>query len=308
MDRLGNTNVDQDLSDMIKTYLLAQGQRTMKDCTPSHSWYSHVSLVIDNLGWDCLVEGRIPQILIDTVQPMLCQHNPRGSVDLWGAKFIKGLISITHKQWLYRNSNVHHVIDGLSSQQQQDLSAKIHRLLETKRTSLLERHKHFMDVDFMKLGSGTTIARQVCIANVKMVISIAQVVHGNFCTQETLRLLHTPLLKPSSHLPFRQTPIHPPPKQTGPTTLKQPGVMIQRNSARFACLSKARPYYYSRTHRSTPPLSEQTSHLPALIRQPRNVRNKTQQQAQLMATHNTDLQPYDKICAHLHRLHTRMKT
>ncbi len=159
----------------------------------------------------------------------------------------------------------------------------------------------------MKLGSGTTIACQVWVANVKMAISVTKVVCGNFCMQETLRLLHTPPLKSSSHLPYRQTPIFPPPKQTGPTTLKQSGAMIQRNSACFARLSKA-PYYYSCTHRSTPPLSEQTSHLPMLIHQPRNVRNKTQWQAQLTATHNTDLQPYDKICGHLHRLHTRMKT
>jgi hypothetical protein len=67
MDRLSNTNVDQALSDMIKMYLLAQGQCTMKDCTPSHSRYSHISLAINNLGWECLVEGRIPQILIDMV-------------------------------------------------------------------------------------------------------------------------------------------------------------------------------------------------------------------------------------------------
>jgi hypothetical protein len=52
---------------------------------------------------------------------------------------------------------VHHVIDGLSSQQQQELTARIHELLETKKKSLLERHKHLMDVDFVKLGSGTTI-------------------------------------------------------------------------------------------------------------------------------------------------------
>jgi hypothetical protein len=123
---------------------------------------------------------------------MLHQYIPRGSVDLWGAKFIKSLISITHKQWLYRNSNVHHVIDGLSSQQQQELTAKIHKLLETKRTSLLKRHKHFMDVDFMKLGSETTIEGQVWVANVEMAISVAKVVRGNLCTQETLRVLHTP--------------------------------------------------------------------------------------------------------------------
>jgi hypothetical protein len=204
---------------------------------------------------------------------MLCRYIPRGSVDLWGAKFIKSLISITHKQWLYRNSDMHQVINGLSSQQQQELTAKIHKLLETKRTSLLERHKHFMEVDFMKLGIGTTIERQVWVANVEMAISVAKVVHGNFCTQETLRVLHTPQLKPSSNLPNRQTPNCPPSKQTGPTMLKQSGPIRQGNSAHSARLSKS-PYYNSCTHRSTPPLSEQTSHLPVLIRQPRNVQKK----------------------------------
>jgi hypothetical protein len=164
-----------------------------------------------------------------------------------------------------------------------------------------------MDVDFMKLGSGTTIERHVWVANVKMAISIAKVVHGNFCTQETLQVLHTPQLKPSSNLPYRLTPNRPPTKQTGSTTLKQSKAITQGNSACSARLSKS-PYYNSCTHCSTPPLSEQTSHLPVLIRQPRNVRNKTQQQVPLMATPNTDLRPYDKICAHLHRLHTRMKT
>ena len=45
---------------------------------------------------------------------------------------------------------------------------------------------NFMNVDFMKLGSGATIAHQVWVANVEIPISIAKVVHGNFCTQETL--------------------------------------------------------------------------------------------------------------------------
>jgi hypothetical protein len=115
MDILVDANVKQNLSDMIEAYLLAQGRRTMKDCTPLHSPYNHIASAVDNLGWDCFVKGRILQVLIDAVKPMLCRYIPRGSVELWGAKFIKSLKSITHKQWLYRNSDVHHVIDGLSS-------------------------------------------------------------------------------------------------------------------------------------------------------------------------------------------------
>ena len=115
MDILSEANVAQDLSDIIEAYLLAQDRRTMKDCIPSHSPYKNFASKVKNLGWDCFLEGRIPQVLIGVVKPMLRRYNPRGSVELWGAKFIKSLISFTHKQWLYRNSDVRHVIDGLSS-------------------------------------------------------------------------------------------------------------------------------------------------------------------------------------------------
>ena len=97
MNILSDANVDQNLSDVIEAYLLAQGHRTMKDCTPSLSPYNHVASAVNNLGWDCFVEERIPHVLIDTVKPMLHRCIPRGSVELWGARFIKSLMSITHK-------------------------------------------------------------------------------------------------------------------------------------------------------------------------------------------------------------------
>ena len=136
MDILREANVSQDLSDIIEAYLLAQDRRTMKDCVPSHSPYKNVAKAVNNLGWDCFVEGRIPQVLIGVVKPKLRRYTPRGSVELWGARFINSLTSVTHKQWLYRNSDVHHVIDGLSSRQHQELTARIHFLLETKKDSL----------------------------------------------------------------------------------------------------------------------------------------------------------------------------
>jgi hypothetical protein len=43
MDILSDTNVDQNLSNIIEAYLLAQGRCTMKDCIPSHSPYNHIA-------------------------------------------------------------------------------------------------------------------------------------------------------------------------------------------------------------------------------------------------------------------------
>jgi hypothetical protein len=44
-----------------------------------------------------------------------------------------------------------------------------------KKESLLERHQHLMDVVFLQLGSGPTIMRQVWVANVEMVMSVAKI-------------------------------------------------------------------------------------------------------------------------------------
>ncbi len=121
MEVLNKANVIPKLCKMMKAYLLSQGQGTMEDCSQLQSHFTPIAIALDNLGWDCMVEGRIPYILIKARKPMLWQHNPRGSVELWGARLIKSLVSITHKQWLYRNSGVHQISNGLTAKQHQEL-------------------------------------------------------------------------------------------------------------------------------------------------------------------------------------------
>jgi hypothetical protein len=91
-----------------------------------------------------------------------------------------------------------------------------------------------MDVDFIELGSGPTIVRQVWVANVEMAISVAKVAQGNFCTQDNLRLLHMPTCKSSSNLRNKQVPNYTSLKHMGNTTVKQPGTMTPCHSARSA--------------------------------------------------------------------------
>ena len=96
----------------------------MVDCTQRTPPYWHLTIGINNLGWDCFVEGRLPISLIDLIRPILRRYKPRGSVNFWGIKFIRGLIRLTHKQWLYRNNDVHYVSDGLTLKQHEELTAK----------------------------------------------------------------------------------------------------------------------------------------------------------------------------------------
>ncbi len=131
MDVMNNAKVTSKLADMIETYLLNQGRQTMAECTKPTSTYLHFAISIDKLGWDCFMEGRIPISLIDVIKPMFLYYKPRGSVKIWGTKFIKGLISLTHKQWLYRNNDVHYVSEGLTLRQHEELTTKIEILMKT---------------------------------------------------------------------------------------------------------------------------------------------------------------------------------
>ncbi len=227
-------------------------------------------------------------------------------MELWGAKFIKSLVSITHKQWLYRNSDVHHAIDGLSSRQHQELTARIHCLLKTKKDSLHERHRHLMEVDFTKLGSGTTIARQVWVANVNMAISVARIAGANTCTQESLRLLRTPLRKTSARMSKKDIHLSTPSMQIRTPALNQPRKSTPFHTASYSSKSNS-PYCYSLRHPNPLPVSQEHSLLPARSCQHCDVMHKHPRQVFLTATSNTDLRPYDKIRAHLHRLHNRIK-
>jgi hypothetical protein len=102
---------------IIEEYMIYQGSVTMECCTPPGSNYMRLDRIQDWLGWDCFVEGHIPILLIETVHPFLHDCPPQKSIVRWGAAFIKSLLSVTHKQWLFRNADVHHRIDGLMTHQ-----------------------------------------------------------------------------------------------------------------------------------------------------------------------------------------------
>jgi hypothetical protein len=90
--------------------------------------------------------------------------------------------------------------------QHDELQAKIYELMRLKCSALLPQHQHFLTIDFIELGCGPTLARQVWVANMDMAISVFKVARGNFCTQESLCLLCTPLDTPINQpLPPTQT-------------------------------------------------------------------------------------------------------
>ncbi len=222
-----------------------------------------------------------------------------------GLKLIKSLIGLTHKQWLFWNSDIHYVSKGLTAHQHDKLTTKICVLMKIKHKALLEQHRHFIQINFNKLGWGPTLAHQVWVANMEMAISVAKVARGNFYTQESLRLLFTPHTTPAT----QTLQIQPPTKvcSTIESLPKIHPIFSTPCSHTHKAQLSATPYAKScKLHR--PSTHTHPCFLPAInLWRRRTPMTKVSRQSFPIFPPSVTPQPYDKIMAHLHCLHNQKK-
>jgi hypothetical protein len=176
-------NVDVELVTIIEAYLLLQGSDTMVNQTPLGSRYLALATVHDELGWDCFLEGRIPVALLDAVRLSLPS---RRSITKWGISLIKALLSVTHRQWLFRNADVHHRFDGLTMHGHNLLSLRIRELLTASPGDLLPAHRYLLLQDFAQLGDTDTIQRQIWVASMDSALGAASHFHSGHLTPGSL--------------------------------------------------------------------------------------------------------------------------
>jgi hypothetical protein len=101
LDWLHETHMDADLVNCIATYLQSRSTSSMRDIASSFPQYSTIAADIDALGWDCFLEGRIPQKCI------LRQCESFLKIRTWSSNCVQYLLNITHRQWLYRNARIY---------------------------------------------------------------------------------------------------------------------------------------------------------------------------------------------------------
>jgi hypothetical protein len=179
--------------------------------------------------------------------------------------------------------------------------------MRTKHSALLLRHQHFLSIDFVELGRGPTIACQVWVTNMEMAISVFKDARGNFCTQESLCLLCTPL----------DTPINQPlpPTQTGIASSTNDSQHIRLHSIWFAASSRGRTVrlpraLYTKHHSCNHQLSCSKCLLisPTSLQRKCTPMGKTRHQLFPLCYPTVAPWPYDKIMAHLNCLHIQKKT
>ena len=134
--------------------------------------------VQDRLGWDNFIEGRISKVFLSYVQPSLSgQRRKCLSPQSWGTTFITHIISLTHKQGLFRNSHVNFKkLDGLTPAQHDEIFQRVQSLLWTDPAELLDRHKYLLEEDFHQLGAGSSGVRQNWIQSMESALKAAAIV------------------------------------------------------------------------------------------------------------------------------------
>ena len=153
--------------------------------------------------------------MIETIKPQLHQYSPWKSIDKWGVKLVKSLINITHNQWIYRNVDVHHVIDGLTSNQHTILFARVRELLMTDANHLLPCHRHLLNQDFHHLGNADTLSHQIWVASMESAISAASHVASGHYSQGSMQIFNTHSDTPHTCHNLNERS-HPPPRTRPP--------------------------------------------------------------------------------------------
>ena len=176
-DFLSETHMDGRLIDCIATYLEHRGEKTMTSITHRMPLFAPVAADIDALGWDCLLEGRIPTSLVDLQSFYLRKHSSWWKIKTWASHLVQHLLNITHRQWLYRNARIHlRKAEGLTTSEHEDIFELVKDMMLVDPSDLLPQHRKLLEQDYRELGKGTTVARKLWLQQMRSAISAADIV------------------------------------------------------------------------------------------------------------------------------------
>merc|ERR1712051_487783 len=129
------------------------------------------------LGWDCMLEGRIPKLFVLHQRSHLAHLKTRMTAKRWAKTLITKLLQITHKQWLLRNAKIHIKRKGDMNKEEHDkLLEKIEKLIWTDPEDLLPGDEHLLNEDFDSLGRASAIDQILWVAEMEASITAAN--HG----------------------------------------------------------------------------------------------------------------------------------
>ena len=122
-----------------------------------------------------MLEGRIPRLFYDIRLADIKRRHLSKHAGHWCNGLILQLLQITHRQWTFRNGTVHlKGPDGLSPTQTKSLARRCEDLLWTDPSTLLDKDKYLLELDFDDLGDGAAASRQMWISEMEAASAAAR--------------------------------------------------------------------------------------------------------------------------------------
>jgi hypothetical protein len=174
LDWMESTHSDLPLVECLEEYLLSHGEGSMQNIAGHYPHLHQWAEEHDILGWDNFLEGRVGHTIFRLQRKSLSDAQSRMHIKTWATLFIQHVLTITHQQWAFRNARVHiRLLEGKTAAEHRDIMEEVLDRIATPEDDLLPQHRHLIDVDFARLGEGTTADRQYWIANLDSAVKAA---------------------------------------------------------------------------------------------------------------------------------------
>lgn len=146
-------HTDPELTVLLPQYLRLSGEHGMVSLCSLGSRYQDLALIVDQLGFHNLLEGRIPKLFLRVREDDITRRCLRRHAGHLCNGLILRLLQITCRQWTFGNSTTVHLWgpDGRKSED----------LLWTDTSTLLEDNRCLLDIDFTSLGDAPAATCQV---------------------------------------------------------------------------------------------------------------------------------------------------
>ena len=172
---LKEADTDPQLVYMIEEFLSGRGDVKVASLF-AHDLpiYGFLASLMDEVGFDSFVEGRILTVLVDFQFAHYQEIPTLWTVERWAKGLIQRLLGLTHRQWLYRNAVVHFKgPDGYTHAEHERILSKMQDFLWVDPQDLLPRDRGLLNENFESLGSSPA-ACELWIAAMEVAISAAE--------------------------------------------------------------------------------------------------------------------------------------
>lgn len=154
---LEETGMDNCLNLDLLDYLLVRGHGSLQSILADQPALSQYAKDHDHLGWQSFMEGQISQSLLDLQAGYLYKSGSRLRIKSWSIQLIQHLLSITHRQWSYRNARMYiHKKEGRTSTEHSQIMDEVCHMMLIDPSNLLPCHRHLLEQDSEHLGSTCT--------------------------------------------------------------------------------------------------------------------------------------------------------